>query len=367
MTASALRGSAFMASLPDGGDPHSIEAREQLVLDALRRGIALPIEWKPVRSEIKGHQATIYVAPDTLRFGVPGPNANPDDWDWVRLAVTPTTAQRIADQLGVLMPTDKILDLVHAQADVRLTPHFQDPVTATTGTMLTHHAAIEAERAGRDGLLSTLGKDWILGNELFPPRPGALPPHRFGYDGAINYGWHIDATPENLAAIAHHQSYPREPYGGPYMGQPGIVLWQTKGYRHNRGHVDDSQWVPRFVHPWMEVDGERRRTADVMQSPTLSGLVSYEGPLRGTRYPDRAQNRPAGGSGRREAPEAGSPSDPFDDLQAKRSPHACKRCGGSVWWEKRETTRARELAIRCGFCLGIFCLPCSLLHFGAVR
>ena len=34
--------------------------------------------------------------------------------------------------------------------------------------MLEHHAAIEAERAGRDGLLSTIGKDWILGPELFP-------------------------------------------------------------------------------------------------------------------------------------------------------------------------------------------------------
>jgi hypothetical protein len=362
-----LRGSDFIRSLPSGGDRPSIEAREEQVIDAVRRGISLPISWVPVKTQIPGHTAVVYVASDTLRFGEGGPNTDPDNWDWVRIAVTADTAQSIADQLGVLMPTDKILDLAHAQADVRLTPHFQDPVTATTGAMLKHHAAIEGERAGRDGLLSTLGKDWILGNELFPPRPGALPPHHFGYDGAINYGWHIDATPEDLAAIAHHQRYPREPYSGPYMGQPGIALWQTKGYRHNRGHVDYSQWVPRFVHPWMEVNAERRRTADVMQSPTLSGLVSYEGPLRGIRYPDRAQDRAAGGSGRHEAPEAGSPSDPFDDLQAKRSPHVCNGCGGPVWWERHDTTRARELAIRCGFCLGIFCLPCSLLHFGAVR
>jgi hypothetical protein len=363
-----LRGSDFIRSLPPGGDRASIEAREEQVIDAVRRGISLPISWVPVKTQIPGHTAVVYVASDTLRFGEPGPNADPVNWDWVRIAVTAATAQRIADQLGVLMPTDKILDLAHAQADVRLTAHIQNPVTATTEAMLKHHAAIEAERAGRHGLLSTIGKDWILGNELFPPRPGAPPPHRFGYDGAINYGWHLDATPADLAAIVHHQSCPQEPYSGPYMGQPGIVLWQTRGYRHDRGHVDYSQWIPRFVHPWMEVDGERRPTAEVMQSPTLSGLVSYEGPLRGSRYPDRPPTQTtARGSERREAREAGSPSDPFDRPRAQRSPHVCRGCGGPVWWEKHETTRARELAIRCGFCLRIFCLPCSLLHFGAVR
>jgi hypothetical protein len=357
---SKIRGTAFLRSLPPGDDRASIEARDEKVVDAVRRGSSLPISWAPVKTQIPGYKALVYVAFDTTRFGEDGPNADPDNWDWVRIAVMPTTAQRIADQLGVLMPTDKILDLAHAQADVRLTPHFQDPATATTAAMLKHHAAIEAQRAGRGGLLSSIGKDWILGNELFPPRPGALPPHPFGYDGAINYGWHIDATPEDLAAIAHHLSYPREQYSGPYMGQPGIVLWQTRGYRHNRGHVDYSQWIPRFVHPWMEVNGERMRTADVMQSPTLSGLVSYEGPLRGTRYPDRAQNRTVNGdAGRREPAESGNPSECIA--------HVCVRCRGPVWWERHETKRARDLAIRCGFCLRIFCLPCSLLHFGAVR
>jgi hypothetical protein len=43
-----------------------------------------------------------------------------------------------------------------------------------------HHAAIEHERAGRDGLLSTIGKDWILGPELFS---AAHPAHPLGKDG----------------------------------------------------------------------------------------------------------------------------------------------------------------------------------------
>ena len=256
-----------MRSLPPDDDLRSVEVREQLVLEAVTRGLVLPIQWAPLATTTRDHVGTIYVATDTLRFGVQGPNADPLDWDWVRMAVTPNTAQRIADLYGALLPTDRIADLAHAQADVRLTPHTQFPVTSTIAAMLNHHAAIEAERAGRDGLLSTIGKEWILGPELFPANH---PTHPLGKAGAINYGWHTQG--------------PTTP-NGPYQGRPGIILWQTRGFRHNRGHVDYSQWAPRLVHPRMHVDGREVSTADVMMSPELAGLVSYQGPLRGTRYP----------------------------------------------------------------------------------
>ena len=267
-----MRGSDFLRALPVGGDTRSVVAREQLVIEAVNAGLALPIVWAPLTTSAGPHTGTIFVATDTLRFGIPGLNADPNDWDWVRVAVTPDTAQRIADALGVLLPTDRIADLAHAQADVRLTPHTQHPVTATTAAMLQHHAAIEAERAGREGLLSTIGKEWILGPELFP---ALSPAHPLGIDGAINYGWHTvgPVTPN-----------------GPYPGRSGMILWQTRGFRHNRRHVDYSQWAPRVVHPRMRVDGRNVATSEVMMSPELAGLVSYHGPLLGTRYP--LQSRP---------------------------------------------------------------------------
>jgi len=104
----------------------------------------------------------------------------------VRVAVTVDGAQRIADVLGVLLPTDRIADMAHAQADVRLMPHWQAPVTATTDAMLRHHADIEAERAGRDGLLSTIGKDWILGCEIFPVGASSRPAHPLGFMSSDN-------------------------------------------------------------------------------------------------------------------------------------------------------------------------------------
>jgi hypothetical protein len=39
----------------------------------------------------------------------------------------------------------------------------------------------------------------------------------------------------------------------------------------------------------MVVDGAEVATADVMTSPELAALVSYDGPLQGTRYPVVAQ------------------------------------------------------------------------------
>jgi hypothetical protein len=178
--------------------------------------------------------------------------------------------------------------------------------------MLQHHTAIEHERAGREGLLSTVGKEWILGPELFP---AAHPAHPLGKDGAINYGWHTTG--------------PVAP-NGPYLARPGVILWQSRGFRHNRFHVDYSQWVPRFVHPRMQVDGRNVATAEVMMSPELAGLVSYQGPLLGVRYPlwehpaltTSSPARPASTS-RHETSfpldfsATASPFDPFADLRGK--------------------------------------------------
>jgi hypothetical protein len=257
--------------LPTTDDLQARNTREQLVIEAVKGGGTLPIEWLPIQLSAPGHTGTLYVSSDTLRFGEDGPNADATDWDWIRIALTATAAQQVADLLGVLLPTDRIADLVFAQADVVLTPHTQQVVTATTAAMLVHHAAIEAERKGRTGLLATVGKEWILGNELYP---AGHPVHPLGPTGAINYGWHTTG--------------PARPQTGPFQGRGGFVLWQQRGFRHDRAHVDYSQWVPRLVHPRMIVDGAEQGTADAMVDAALAPLLSYDGALKGTRYPNIA-------------------------------------------------------------------------------
>jgi hypothetical protein len=108
---------------------------------------------------------------------------------------------------------------------------------------------------------------------------------------------------------------------------PGVILWQQRGFRHNRRHVDYSQWVPRFVHPRMRVDGRDVSTAEVMMSPELAGLVSYQGPLLGARYPmptgpalnpssmsSTASASPHETSSPVHSEDTASPFDPFADL-----------------------------------------------------
>jgi hypothetical protein len=191
-----MRGSDFLRSLPTGGDPRSVVERERLVPDAVSAGPTHPIVGAPPKTTAGGHIGRSYMATNTLGFGGPGPKADPGDCAWVRVAVTPDTAHRFVHAHGVRRTSQRIADLAPAQADVRLTPHTQPPVPATTATLRDHHAGIEEERAGREGLLATIGKEWILGPEVFPA-------HSLGQDGAMNCGWHTRRarhTPQTSAA-----------------------------------------------------------------------------------------------------------------------------------------------------------------------
>lgn len=226
----AMNGSEFLSWLPEQPCPE----REDMIVEQVRSGGTLPVWWMPV--QLRNYAGEVYVAHDSLRFGA--------EDDWVRCCVSATTAQRIADLLGCLLPNDKIADMAHEQATVRLTPHTQD-ISSTISCLQRHHASIEDERAGREGLISTVGKEWVVVNDLVN--------HPLGPTGAVNYGWH----------------------GGPYVGRGGARVWQTLGHRHNRAHVDYSQLTPRLVHPLMRLNGEVRDTAEVLTSAGWD-YVAYE-------------------------------------------------------------------------------------------
>jgi hypothetical protein len=209
----------------------------------------VPIRWAEITSKAGGHTAKIMVAQDALELGGPG--------DSFRVNVSHTTEQQIVDALGLTMPTDKIADMIHEQAQVVLKPRMQpDSVSngtmSTVGAMLRHSREVDAIR-GSGGLASTVGKHWILSNHLGDRA-----------DIGVNYGWH-DAS-------------------APYKSPGGLPLWQQTGTRHDRFHVDYSQVVVP-VHPSCVVDGATRNLWDVMADPSLAPLVSYEGPIKYNRLP----------------------------------------------------------------------------------
>jgi peptidoglycan hydrolase-like protein with peptidoglycan-binding domain len=193
-----------------------------------------------------------------------------DGNDTLRFSVNHTTAQRIADLFHAILPTTKISDAIFKRADVSITPCTQTPdaAMANTSRMVRHHREVEKKRAGRTGLVATVGKDWVITNQL-EGRP----------DRAANYGWHD----------AH---------------APNGKVWQPLGLAHNRFHVDYSQ-VVRLVKRTMQVDGADRDIVDVLRDPTLSALVSSEGPIKLWRL--AAVPEPGGSSS---SPPAPPPPEP---------------------------------------------------------
>jgi hypothetical protein len=232
-----VTGADVIASLP----PHAGPARELAILEAVRAGLHDPWSWYTIALAHRGRDVVIRVMPDALRLG------------GVRVNVSHTNAQRLADLLGAWLPTSRISDLVHEHADVVLRPQLgvPDSQMADTSRMIQHSANVAAVLRGRidaGGCASTVGKDWINTNRL-ENRP----------DRAANYGWHDPHAPNGR-------------------------VWQTVGLAHDRNHVDYSQ-VLRLVDRIAYVDGAPIDIAELASHPELHGAVSDEGPLRVLRHP----------------------------------------------------------------------------------
>jgi hypothetical protein len=190
------------------------------------------------------HTATVFVTPDYFAIGT--------DADWLRLPLTPGTAQAIADRLDCVLPTRRLVDAIWQQAEVKVAPHPFSPkeydITALP-LFLAHQRAVEAARpqVARERLFAGHKKDVVLSPLLveFPDR-------------VVIYGWH---RPD---------------------GRPIQPLWK----RHTRPHVDYSHGI-RLVARTMLVDGVPTTVDAVLADPERHVLLSDEGPLAPARYPRR--------------------------------------------------------------------------------
>lgn len=231
-----MRGSELVAALSEAPG----RARETAILEAVRAGHVV-LDWSPIEVRDDRHVLRFWVSSDVLRVGEP--------CDSVRVAVTCRTHRLIAEELGCLLPTPRISDLVWLHADVRLGVYTQrpGPAMARKTAFLRHHEQLEAELAGRRGLVSA-GKDWVICRRL------ATAPGR-----AANYGWHL-------------------PRGGRPGVTPGVRVVQPLGLTHDLDHVDYSQFC-RLVRRRCELDGAEADLTDVLVDAAFAGLLSHEGVL----------------------------------------------------------------------------------------
>jgi hypothetical protein len=213
------------------------QERERLILEAIIGGQAEPIVWCPITSAKGNHVCKLWVAEDALKVG------------GIRLTMTHRTAQQVADYFDARLPTARISDMTWAQATVRVAPLPQygwvvDGTMSHTDRMVEISRMVDELIAGRKGLVSSVGKDWVLTKQLVPDR-------------AANYGWHRLRD-----------------------GKP----WQPVGLAHDLGHTDYSEGV-RLVCRTCEVDGVRMPLDNVLRSKELATLVSHEGVLPFVRHP----------------------------------------------------------------------------------
>jgi hypothetical protein len=127
-----------------------------------------------------GDVLSIYVAPDCLCVGT--------NDDYIRTPLFPTTAQRILDSIGCVLPAFHLVDLIWKHADVRLNSHdltWGEPYDAS---MMSSYRIVEHNRRINEKLPTdfTPGqlivghkKDVVLCNEL-----------KTLVDKVAIYGWH---------------------------------------------------------------------------------------------------------------------------------------------------------------------------------
>jgi hypothetical protein len=239
--AGAPGGAAFMKSIAG----LSRDAREEAIATELCRGNIpdflrqfRPITVKNKDKAGKEHTATYEVMPDYLAVG--------SDSDFVRVPMSPLTAQRIADAFGCSLPTKKIADDVYKQATVKLEPLPMTEAREAVETFVKHNGMIEKQRAGKElgQLVAGIKKDVVITNRLGEkPKRVAI------------YGWHkLDGVAIQPLTIVH-------------------VNW----------YVDYSHGI-RLMKRMLTVDGKPQDVRPVLHAADLCGLLSDEGAIGWPAY-----------------------------------------------------------------------------------
>jgi hypothetical protein len=239
--AAALTGSAFIDLIAD----MSREDREIMIRRELLAGnipsfmrVLHTVDVTATTATGVVHSVSYEVMPDYLAIG--------SDDDFVRMPMTPYTAQAFCDAFGFVLPTRRMVNDIWQAATVRVDPRPLTEERESPRTFLAHHRIIEAQLEGsaRGALVAGSKKDVVITSRL------AEQPSRVAI-----YGWH----------------YPTgEPIQPLYVGH---VDW----------YVDYSHGI-RPVRRWMRVNGALRSYEQILGDDQLAGLLSDEGVIDRPRY-----------------------------------------------------------------------------------
>lgn len=225
------------ADAPGGGEiarrlaALSIVEREELVTAEVLRG-NVPQWWRRF-ADIPVGPAVLHVAPDYLAVG--------SDEDFLRIPLSPTAAQAVADLLECTLPTKKMVDVIFRAAPLKLEPQPlpPGPEMTTVAQFARHQELIEvARRPVRaqhpDGVLVAGHKKDIV----LSPQLAGLP------DRVAIYGWQrLDGEPIQPLFLRHSRRWVDYSHGVRFIARD--VGWGS-GVRQIHALVSDDRWWTLF-------------------------------------------------------------------------------------------------------------------------
>lgn len=275
---------------------HIAEAGSQhAIVRAVCDGSFLTPDVFPVTLTDGVHELQLTGTSDAIRIGSPN--------DYVRPVVTHRTAQAIADLMGMVVPSAKMMDAMADQAPIQLqsysAPHAIDPKRLdgisggnfvrserVAGTIRMDRASMEEESDRIDRMINAVtgipmgsplppglainqvGKVWITDPVLLFPE--AL---TYGKESGVNYGFWDTAAPR------------------PSMSSKKYKVWQRPGTFHDWDHGDYSQRLVLFNRKgairggkygssWKTVDID-----DIAKDKATAGLLFVGGTPMAMRHP----------------------------------------------------------------------------------
>jgi hypothetical protein len=230
--------------------PENLKDREKFITDQVVLG-NFEANLVEVVSTMDGKEVKLLVMDDALKV------------NGVRVNVSATLEQQLADMFDASLPTAKVADMMYAVAARRANPCPQ-PISTTVAAMTKHSDMVEKQVSGKSGLAATVGKHWVLDKQI-----------EVRSDRACNYGWHF--TGSSFQGINGFPAASNSAGAGAKVIQPNATA-------HDRFHSDYSQ-ICQLVAQQCWVDGIEMRFSDVLKDPILGHLVSHQGPLKIDRHP----------------------------------------------------------------------------------
>jgi hypothetical protein len=102
----------------------------------------------------------------------------------IRVPLWPSTAQRVADRFGAMLPTKKLVDTIWRAATVKVEPrpmNYRPLAGDDVRVIAQHEAIVDGQVAGRTGLIDGPLKNYIVGRALTTPA---------AVGKQYLYGWH---------------------------------------------------------------------------------------------------------------------------------------------------------------------------------